>query len=218
MPVTRSDLRSSWDLRPFAVRDELPSFTERSGAPGPPIPVQGRTRPPTHPFNTLAVLSPVLAVVIPPAGVILGHWALVQIRRSGETGRAAATWGLIVGYLLTAALTLVLDPWDVTDPSGHIQVISVPRPVMVTTMVVGVPTTEPVKLDLADVPIGTCAEIRRRDVAVDALELFATPCVSREGTYTVVDHVADGTDCRSTYVAASPDHSFALCLNEFRGG
>jgi len=36
--------------------------------------------PPSPDYNTFAVLSPIFAVVVPPAGVVLGHLALPQIR------------------------------------------------------------------------------------------------------------------------------------------
>ena len=98
----------------------------------PPIPLNGRTGfphvPPAttwpsvyegqnpyppiqRPHNTLAVLSAAFAVVLPPVGAVLGHWALAQTRRTGEAGRTAAIWGLILGYSLTAALIAGLILW-----------------------------------------------------------------------------------------------------------
>ncbi len=68
---------------------------------------------------------------------------------------------------------------------------------------------------MATVTVGTCAEIQKRDVGDDALDLFGVPCEHRQGVYTVVARVNDDSNCQSTYIAAPPDHSFALCLNEF---
>ncbi len=183
--------------------------------------------PPKQSHNTLAVLSPVFAVLLPPVGVILGHWALVQIRRSGEPGRTAAIWGLIVGYVLTVALIAALIVWAVVSPSQRAQSVpntgpvvtapALPRvlPPVVVTSVAPPPLTRRVKLDLAQVTIGTCAEIQKRDLGDDALDLFGVPCEHRQGVYTVVARVTSDLNCQSTYVAAPPDHSFALCLNEF---
>jgi hypothetical protein len=183
--------------------------------------------PPTkQPHNTLAVLSPILAVVVPPAGAILGHLALAQIRRSGEQGRTAAIWGLILGYLLTLALVAGLIVWAVSNPSGTAEsmppqatftVAPLPQdsPPVVVTSVAPPPSRPRVKLDLATVTVGTCAEIQKRDVGDDALDLFGVPCEHRQGVYTVVARVATDSNCQSTYVAAPPDHSFALCLNEY---
>lgn len=195
-------------------------------APWPLIATSGIPYPTTEPrHNTLAVLSPVFAVVFPPAGVVLGHWALAQMRRSGEPGRTAAIWGLILGYLLTAALILGLIFWAATNAGETAQststatatVLPLPQdlPPVVVTSVAPPPSSPRVKLDLATVTAGTCAEIQKRDVGDDALDLFGVPCEHRQGVYTVVARVATDSNCQSTYIAAPPDHSFALCLNEF---
>lgn len=59
-------------------------------------------------LNTLAVVSLASAVswVGSVAGVITGHIALAQIKRSGEKGRGLAIAGLIVGYLYIAGAIL----------------------------------------------------------------------------------------------------------------
>ena len=55
-------------------------------------------------LNTLAVVSLASAIswVGAVAGVITGHIALAQIKRSGEKGRALAITGLVLGYLYIA--------------------------------------------------------------------------------------------------------------------
>jgi hypothetical protein len=196
-------------------------------APWPFVPPSGSLYPSTErPQNTLATLSPVFAVVAPPVGVILGHWALAQIHRSGERGRTAAIWGLTVGYVLTVALLAGLMLWAITDPSGRSESVPDPDtiaaaplpqvlPPVVVTSVAPPPISPRVKLDLAQVSAGTCAEIQKRDIGDDALDLFGVPCEHRQGVYTVVARVATDFDCRSTYIAAPADHSFALCLNEY---
>ena len=181
--------------------------------------------PPSGDYNTFAVLSPIFAVVIPPAGVVLGHLALPQIRRTGERGRNAAIAGLVIGYLMCLLLIAALIWWlisdsrsgDATDslsPSASPYQMPPPlRPSTVTS--VAPPSTVPrIKLDLATVPIGTCVEIQlRSDEGNDALDLFKVDCAHKEGVYTVTARVSAGYECRSVYVAAPPDRSFALCLN-----
>src|SRR5215207_10760714 len=71
--------------------------------------------PPSADYNTFAVLSPIFAVVVPPAGVVLGHLALPQIRRSGERGRNAAIAGLVIGYLMCLLLIAALIWWLISD-------------------------------------------------------------------------------------------------------
>ena len=55
-------------------------------------------------LNTLAVVSLAAAIswVGAVAGVITGHIALAQIKRSGEKGRGLAITGLVLGYLYIA--------------------------------------------------------------------------------------------------------------------
>jgi Domain of unknown function (DUF4190) len=55
-------------------------------------------------YNTLAIVSIATAIswVGAVAGVITGHIALAQIKRSGEKGRALAITGLVLGYLYIA--------------------------------------------------------------------------------------------------------------------
>ena len=55
-------------------------------------------------LNSLAVVSLASAIswVGAVAGVITGHIALAQIKRSGERGKALAVTGLVLGYLYIA--------------------------------------------------------------------------------------------------------------------
>ncbi|OLO10279.1 hypothetical protein BTW10_15470 [Chromohalobacter japonicus] len=64
------------------------------------------TPPPTPQLNTMAIVAFALSVlgifVLPSAlgGVVCGHLARRQIRRTGEQGDAWALAALILGYLL----------------------------------------------------------------------------------------------------------------------
>lgn len=49
--------------------------------------------------NVMAILSLVFAFVFAVLGVVFGHMALGQIRRTGESGRGLAIAGLVVGYV-----------------------------------------------------------------------------------------------------------------------
>jgi hypothetical protein len=71
----------------------------------PAAPAGGYYAPPT---NTLAILALVLGFVVPIGGIICGHIALGQIKRTGEGGHGLAMAGLILGYALTALTVLVV--------------------------------------------------------------------------------------------------------------
>jgi hypothetical protein len=73
--------------------------------PPPPPPPQ---RPPA---NALATLSLVFAFVCPPAGAILGHVGLSQIRRTGEPGRDRAVAGMTLSYAFITLAVLALVAW-----------------------------------------------------------------------------------------------------------
>lgn len=81
-----------------------PPAAPYGAAPGTPY-----TAPPTGPStNILAILALIGAFVFAPAGIVLGHIALGQIKRTGEGGHQLALWGMILGYVFTALWLLIL--------------------------------------------------------------------------------------------------------------
>lgn len=52
--------------------------------------------------NGFAIAALVTSLVLAPLGIIFGHLALSQIRRTGEAGRGLAIAGLVIGYVWTA--------------------------------------------------------------------------------------------------------------------
>jgi len=170
---------------PFGTKHGPASAPPSAGPFGPSAPiVVPYEPPPSADYNTFAVLSPIFAVVVPPAGVVLGHLALPQIRRTGERGRAAAIAGLVIGYLMCLALIAALIWWLISDSdsggttastSPTASTYEMPSTTRASTVTsVAPPSTVPrIKLDLATVPIGTCVEIQlRSEEGSDALDLF----------------------------------------------
>lgn len=58
--------------------------------------------------NVLAIISLIAAFVFPLAGIITGHIAQSQIKRTGEGGRGLALWGTILGYVFTGIYVIVV--------------------------------------------------------------------------------------------------------------
>lgn len=56
--------------------------------------------------NTVAIVAFVAAFVVGLVGLILGHVARAQIRRTGEAGWGFATFALVLGYWSTALAVL----------------------------------------------------------------------------------------------------------------
>lgn len=59
--------------------------------------------------NTLAIIALISSFFISVLGIVLGHIALSQIKKTGEQGRGLALAGTIIGYVITAfgAIALV---------------------------------------------------------------------------------------------------------------
>ncbi len=58
---------------------------------------------PPQPTNTLAIVSLVTSILgLGLVGIVTGHIARSQIRRTGQGGAGVALAGLIIGYIVTA--------------------------------------------------------------------------------------------------------------------
>ena len=58
--------------------------------------------------NGMAIAALILVLVFYPVGIILGHVAHRQIKRTGEGGRGLATAALVIGYLQVAVTVGVI--------------------------------------------------------------------------------------------------------------
>ncbi|MCU1599201.1 MAG: hypothetical protein QOE85_1078 [Actinomycetota bacterium] len=51
--------------------------------------------------NVLAIVAIILGFLVPIGGIITGHIALSQIKKTGEAGHGLALAGTIIGYVLS---------------------------------------------------------------------------------------------------------------------
>jgi Domain of unknown function (DUF4190) len=58
--------------------------------------------------NTLAIVALILGFLVPVGGIITGHIALGQIKRTGEAGHGLALAGTVIGYVLTVFYVLLI--------------------------------------------------------------------------------------------------------------
>lgn len=72
-------------------------MSDQQYAPPPATPYATTT--PQDRTNPLAIVALIAAFVVPLAGIICGHIALAQIKRSGERGHGLALAGTILGYV-----------------------------------------------------------------------------------------------------------------------
>ena len=111
-PSGQSD-QPQWDQpeQPRWGQPEHPQWGQQP--PYPPQGPYGQYGPPPGGggTNVMAILSLVFAFVFAPAGIVLGHLAKRQIRRTGEEGDQLATWGLILSYVFTVLGLLACCGW-----------------------------------------------------------------------------------------------------------
>ncbi|MEV4513502.1 DUF4190 domain-containing protein [Dactylosporangium sp. NPDC049525] len=50
-------------------------------------------------YNKMAVAALVCAVLLPPFGILMGHIAWAQTRRTNERGHGLALAALVIGYV-----------------------------------------------------------------------------------------------------------------------
>jgi hypothetical protein len=77
--------------------------------PQPPV-ISAPPMPTSQKTNTFATLSLIFAFLFAPAGAVLGHLGLAQIRRTGQRGQDRALIGLTLSYafILVAVVALVI--------------------------------------------------------------------------------------------------------------
>ncbi|MBN3458806.1 DUF4190 domain-containing protein [Mycobacterium sp. DSM 3803] len=101
-----------------------------SGTPGRPV------APAPASTNGTAIAALIFAILFAPVGVILGHIARSQIKRTGEGGKGLATAALIIGYLL---IVLPLVFWLIASAvvvgvNQHDRSRTVPPPTVTETV------------------------------------------------------------------------------------
>jgi hypothetical protein len=74
-------------------------MTEPQYSPPPSTPYTSGYSGQQNQTNVLAIVALIGAFVLPLAGIICGHIALAQIKRTGERGHGLALAGTILGYV-----------------------------------------------------------------------------------------------------------------------
>jgi hypothetical protein len=72
----------------------------------PPAPTSPYAAAPGMRTNVMAIVALVLGLTVPVAGIIVGHIAMSQIKRTGEDGHGMALAGTIIGYVFTITILL----------------------------------------------------------------------------------------------------------------
>ena len=113
---------------------------------------------PARPINAFATLSVVFAFLFAPAGAVLGHLGLSQIRRTGERGRERAVIGLTLSYVFTLIAVAVLVIWTVVGMRpGRSSTVATSPPAVATSSVSSVPQQ----------PLVTAAQLPKLLLSID---------------------------------------------------
>lgn len=93
----------------YAAAPPAPPAPPAAGGPGAPAysPYQAPA-PAGGTTNVLAIVAFVGSFFVSLVGIICGHIALSQVKRTGEKGRGFALAGLIIGYVSLAATVLII--------------------------------------------------------------------------------------------------------------
>ena len=157
------------------------------------------TPPPAPPYrppvNTLATLSLVFAFVFAPAGAILGHLGLAQIRRTGELGRDRALAGLALSYVVITLTVVALTGWATLTASTSRQTAA---PATTTTTTSPAATVAPAAIATL-LPGADALKNITADQNLEAGPAWDHPDTSfKEGTI-------DRTECWGSVTPGAPD-------------
>lgn len=64
--------------------------------------------PTTQKTNTLAIVALISAFIVPLVGIITGHMALSQIKKTGQPGHGLALAGTVLGYVFTVMFIIMI--------------------------------------------------------------------------------------------------------------
>jgi hypothetical protein len=206
-------------------------FGEGSSSPAPPP--QGPNwpqRPDSAPgsANTAATLSLVFAFLLPPAGVVLGHLALSQIKHHRQPGRDRAVVGLTLSYVFILMAVIALAVWAVTTSSNPARTSTpsttaisqtappIPTPTVSTTVITPPAQARP-KVSVEDLRVGDCVEVqqtrpdpnRREDQDVN---IYRVGCEQRDEVFRVNSISSPTNTCNGRALINSTEVVFA-CIS-----
>ena len=182
-------------------------------------------RPPESEVNTLATLSIIFAVVFAPAGAVLGHLALSQIRHRHQRGRERAVIGVTISYIVIALAVIGLVVWVVTgngSGSGPVPptTSAVAAPPPVTTVITPPPAHRPT-INVEELRVGDCVEVQQNkpdpnEANTDFITVYPVRCEVREGVMQVTQ-ILSTDSCKSPSSLSNQRKTVFACIVDFKG-
>lgn len=190
-----------------------------------------RRRPPSGPtgptgeVNTLATLSVVFAFVFAPAGAVLGHLALAQLKRSPQPGHRRAVLGLTLSYVFITLAVIVLIVWLLFGPGEHSNgpvgapTTSAPAPGVRSTVITAPPSGRP-RVSVANLHVGDCVQIQKNQPDptrpnTDQVYVYRARCEARDGIFQVSRMARDAKQCPPGEYLANDEETVIACFVKY---
>jgi hypothetical protein len=178
--------------------------------------------------NTPATLSIIFAFVFAPAGAVLGHVALSQLRHRQQRGRERAIVGLTISYIIIALAVIALVVWlamgsgsgsSPTTPSATSTVHAAPLPPRTT--VYTPPPAERPTVNVVELRVGDCVEVQQNapdpsQQNTNFINIYRVTCQVRDGVLQVTQILStDG--CKTSSRLFNPEKTVYACIVDYKG-
>ncbi|WP_244268780.1 DUF4190 domain-containing protein [Mycobacterium parascrofulaceum] len=190
-----------------------------------PMPLPGRPPSPSSgEVNTFATLSVVFAFVFAPAGAVLGHLALAQIKRTRQPGHRRAVLGLTLSYVFITLAVIALVVWLLLgdhggDNGSTKQSAAVAPPVITSTVITPPPQSRP-RVSVAELRVGDCVEIQKNQpdptrANTDQVFIYRTRCEVRDGVFQVRRKGTDAAQCPPGEYLTNDQENIVACFVKY---
>lgn len=216
-----ADARILADTDPFGAAASAEYMVE------PPFRPPSVVSPRRGEVNTLATLSVVFAFVFAPAGVILGHLALSQIkRRWSQPGRRRAVLGLTVSYALIVLTVVALVVWVLLGAGRNNDGASTtdsPAPSAassVSSIVIVPPVQDRARVGVANLRVGDCVKIQKNEPdptrrAADKVYIYRAHCEVGDGIFLVRQIASNAEQCPPGEYLADEQETIFACFVQY---
>lgn len=220
-----SDAGIPGDPDPFDTTSILAEYGAAQSFPSPDGHRRFAAPPPGGEVNTLATLSVIFAFALAPAGAVLGHLALSQIKHRPQPGRRRAILGLTFSYVLIVLAVVTLLVWLLlgagrqTDPQSKTDTMAPSATPSVRSTVITPPAQGRPRVSVADLRVGDCVEIQKNEPIptrrADKVYIYRTHCAVGDGIFMVRQIVSNGQHCPSGEYLANEQETICACFVKY---
>jgi hypothetical protein len=181
--------------------------------------------------NIAATLSVVFAFLFAPAGAVLGHVALAQIKQRPQPGRDRAVVGLTLSYVFILVAVIALVVWALTMSNNPPRTQARPTVVITTplaappapsvsTTVITAPAPVRPTVAVEDLRVGDCVEVQQTQPDpslrnTQDVNIFRASCEVREEVFRV-DSISSPTNTCSGRVLINRAQVIFACISPLK--